>query len=84
MKRLIFLVAALQIALFVYFSLGYGTLPVVSDHMQVEGFASLTGMVLGICLVPALILAIVGKFLGVALALALAPITALGLFFYNL
>ena len=35
-------------------------------------------------LVPALILATVKKFLGAALALALAPMTALAMFFYNL
>ena len=84
MRLLIVILAALQLGLFAYFGLGFGNVPMVSDHMHIEGFVTLTGMVLAICLVPALILASVGKFLGIALALVLAPITALVLFFYNL
>lgn len=84
MRHIIFLLAALQLGPFAYVGLGFGTLDFIDPYMQVEGFVSLTGMALAVCLVPALVLALVNKFMGAALALALVPISAFGLFLYNL
>ena len=68
MRILIFLLAGLQVAGFVYIALGSDT------GLDGTGLITLGGLVLAICLAPALILAINRKALGLALGLTCIPL----------
>lgn len=68
MRNLIFILAGLQIAGFVFLALS------ADSGLEGNGLITLGGFILAFCLAPALILAINRKALGIALALACVPI----------
>lgn len=76
MRSAIFLLAALQIGLFMLYALGR---PLTDPDGTIipQGAVTLVGMGLAICLAPALILAINRKALKVALVLTLIPLVAI-------
>ena len=79
MRNAVFALAAIQIGAFVLLMAGSGGSDAMGNAMS-RAFVSIFGIVLAIFLIPALILAINRKALGVALALTVLP-GALALFF---
>ena len=69
MRNAVFILAAAQLGLLVLFAVGSGASDAAGNAMS-QAFLTLGGIVMGILLVPALILAINRKALGVALGLA--------------
>ena len=73
MRVTVLIVAAAQIAGFVYLALTRTTGSDAAGNAMAQGFVTLAGIVIAICLVPALILAVNRKALPLALGLAMAP-----------
>lgn len=71
MRTAVFLIAGLQIFLFVYLSITATGGSDAAGNAMSQGFLALGGIVMAILLVPALILAIVRRAEGFALALAI-------------
>lgn len=69
MRNAVFILAAAQVALLVLYAVGSGMSDAAGNAMS-QAFITLGGIVMGILMVPALILAINRKALHVALTLA--------------
>ncbi|NNE80846.1 MAG: hypothetical protein HKN18_11310, partial [Silicimonas sp.] len=69
MRNTVFALAAIQVALLILFAVGSGASDAAGNAMS-QAFITLAGIVMGILMVPALILAINRKALGVAVGLS--------------
>ena len=72
MRIAVFILAAAQVGLLIVFAIGSGASDAAGNAMS-QAFLTLGGIIMGVFLVPALILAINNKAHGVALALAIIP-----------
>ena len=72
MRIAVFILAAAQVGLLIAFAIGSGASDAAGNAMS-QAFLTLGGIIMGVFLVPALILAINNKAHGVALALAIIP-----------
>ena len=73
MRNTVFVLAGIQVALLILFAIGSGASDAAGNAMS-QAFITLAGIVMGILMVPALILAINRKALGVAVGLSVVSI----------
>ena len=69
MRNTVFALAGVQVALLILFAVGTGASDAAGNAMS-QAFVTLAGILMGILMVPALILALNRKALGVAVGLA--------------
>lgn len=79
MKYIIYAIAAVYIAFFIFLSLTPGLAPA----LQEEGRATLAGLVLAVCLIPSLVLTIAGRAPFLSFLLVLIPGAIAGWLYYN-
>ena len=77
MRIAVFIIAGVQFAPFLLFAFTQTTGSDPAGNAMAQGFAMIIGMVMGVFLVPALILAVNRKALGIALGLSIVPLLLL-------